>query len=461
MTARLKVENNETLNRMAVEHIWQVLRPYSVFSAPGGFTIFTDGKGCRLTDINGKTYLDYWACIMYNDVGWGRKEIADAAYEQMMTLHAAPTHEPTISKIKLAKKLADITPGSLSKVFFGLSGTDAIESALKIAWKYQRILGFPNRYKVIGGYSYHGSTFGAMSTGMSTGWRGTPVFTWEDFPPVLPGMIHVASPYCSVCDLGHTYPACDLQCARQVEWVIQREVPETVAAFIDVTIPQSAHTPPPEYWPMVRSICDKYGVLLIHDEVQCGFGRFGKMFAAEHYNVVPDIMVLSKALTGGYVSMSVAIVRKEIAQKFEGGPKEVLKHSYTFEGSPVACAATLANIQIIEREKLVENSETMGKYLFEQLQSLYKHDIVGEIRGGLGLNCEVELMKDKKTGEDFSPDENAKIRGMLKQKLMDAGLFGQFINPIPIVPALIITKDEIDEIVSKFDRVIGEIAGQI
>jgi adenosylmethionine-8-amino-7-oxononanoate aminotransferase len=457
MTAeRHEVEDMEMINKLALKHVWQVLRPYNVFSAPGGFTIFTEGKGCHLTDTSGKKYLDYWACIMFNNVGWGRKEIADAAYEQMVNLHSVPTHEPTVPKVKIAKKLADITPGTLSKVCFGLGGTDSIETALKIAWKYHRLSGFPNRYKVIGGYTYHGSTFGAMSTG----WR-PPTFTWEDFPPLLPGMIHVASPYCAACDLGLVYPDCDLLCARQIEWVIQQEVPETVAAFIDVPIPASAHIPPPEYWPKVRSICDKYGIILILDEVQSGFGRFGKMFACEHYNIVPDIMVMGKALTSGYIPMGAAIVREEIAKKFEGGPKEALKHSYTFEGSPVACAAALANIEIIEREKLVENSEIMGKYLFEQLQLLNRHNMVGEIRGGLGLNCEVELFKDVETKQRFGPEENIRIGSMLKQRLMESGLFGFFTNPIPIVPPLVITKGEIDEIVGKFDKVIGEITKRL
>ena len=426
---RDEVEDIESINELALKHVWQVLRPYNIFSAPGGFTIFTEGKGCYLTDPSGKKYLDYWACIMFNNVGWGRKEIADAAYAQMVNLHFAPTHEPTVPKVKVAKKLADITPGSLSKVCFGLGGTDSIETALKIAWKYQRISGFSNRYKVVGGYTYHGSTFGAMSTG----WRA-PTFTWEDYPPLLPGIIHVASPYCSKCDFGLVYPDCDLLCARQVEWAIQQEIPETIAAFIDVPIPASAHIPPPEYWPRIRSICDKYGILLIIDEVQSGFGRFGKMFACEKYNIVPDIMVLGKGITSGYVPMGAAIVREEIAKKFEGGPKEALKHSYTFEGSPVACAAALANIEIIEREKLVENSKIMGKYLFEQLQSLNRHDVVGEIRGGFGLNCEVELFKNVETKQQFTPEENNRIGGLLKQRLMESGLFGSFTNPIPVVP---------------------------
>jgi len=185
------------------------------------------------------------------------------------------------------------------------------------------------------------------------------------------------------------------------------------------------------------------------------------MFAIENWVVVPDIIVVAKALASSYVPLSAAIVRREIAEKFEGGPKEMLNHSYTWEGHPCGCAAALATLEIIEKEKLVENANTMGKYLFEQLQALYKYNIVGEIRGGLGLNCNVELFKDKKTKQRFSPEENSKIGGMLKRKLMEAGLFGMFRNPIPLAPALIITKDEIDEIVRGLDRVIGEIQKEL
>ena len=261
----------------------------------------------------------------------GRKEIADAVYAQMLELHFGPTHEPTIPKIRVAKKLADITPGNLSKVSFGVGGTDSIETALKIAWKYQRLLGFPNRHKIIGGYTYHGSTFGAMSTG----WR-SPTFTWEDFPPLLPGMVHTASPFCSDCDFGLAYPACDLLyfAPNKSSGLFKGRSPKTVAAFIDVPIPERSYTPPAEYWPMVRSICDKYGVVLIIDEIQSGFGRFGKMFGCEHYGIVPDIMVMGKALSSGYVPMSAAITREEIARKFEGGQEGAPEALIHIRGQP-------------------------------------------------------------------------------------------------------------------------------
>jgi adenosylmethionine-8-amino-7-oxononanoate aminotransferase len=447
------------LDQWALNHVWTPLRSWNELTGPDGFKIFTEGTGCRLTDINGKMYLDYWAGIMFNAVGYGRREIADAIYKQAIKLHAVPTHDLSVPKIELAKKLADITPGSLSKVFYTNSGTEAVETSAKIARQYQYLSGFPKRYKaIVGGYRYHGSTFGSMSWGCRP-----PNFTWQEFEPLLPGVIHVPSPYCFRCEFGLKYPDCNLQCARHIEWVVEMERPETIAFFLDVTIATEYCTPPPpEYWPLVRSICNKYGILLILDEVVNAFGRNGKMFACNHWDVVPDILVLAKGLSSGYVPIGAAITTKEVAQKFEGGPREVLKHGHTFEGCPDACAAALANIKIIEREKLVDNSAAMGKYLFDTLQSLRKHRIVGEIRGkDIGLMCNIEFVRDRENNIKFGPEENSKFLSLLKKKLRQAGLWGQVENPLPVFPALIITKDEIDEIVSGFDRVIGEIEKEV
>lgn len=442
----------EDLKQFTFDHVFTPVRPWKVLTGPGGYTFFSEGNGRHITDINGKIYLDYWGTVQgANLLGYGRKEIADAAYEQMLKLHFTPTHDGSVTKTKLAKKLADITPGSLSRVFFANGGTEAIESALKIARKYHRISGFPNKYKVVGPSTYHGSTLGAMGTG-----SGGP-FHWEDYEPLPPGYLHVSHPWCSRCSFALTYPSCNIACARQVEQVILDEKPETVSAFIDTPIASDNFVPPPEYWPMVRSICDKYGLLIIFDCIVVGLGRTGKMFASEHFDVVPDIMVLGKGLAGGYLPISTAIVTKEVAEKFEGGPGEALIHSYTFEGLPSACAAALATLEIMEKENLVKHSETLGQYLFEQLQPLHKHNIVGEVRGGLGLHASVELYKDQKTMKRFDPGENTIIRRQLKEKLMAVGLWGNFTNPLPVCPSLTITKGEIDTIVNGFDKVIGEI----
>ena len=445
------------LRRLGVEHAWMA-RPWNVITAPDS-KIFTKGEGCYLADIEGKTYLDFWAGIMFNNIGYGRKEIAEAAYKQMMELHMPPTHQFSIPKIKLAAKLAEITPGTLSRVYFTNSGTESNETALKMARKYQKICGFHNKFKVISQGHYSGSTYGSMSVG----WRAGD-FGWKDFEPLMPGIIHLPSSnhYCYRCYFDLEYPACNLRCAKEIEKAIQFQNPETVAAvFAQPVTATTAAWPPPEYWPMVRSICDKYGVLLWVDEVVQGFGRSGKMFAMEHFGVVPDIMVMGKALTSGYISQGAAVATKEVAKKFEGGPEEQLQHSYTFEGHAVACAVGLANIEIIEKEKLVERSATMGKYLFDQLQSLWRHPIVGDIRGGHGLMAVIELVKDKKTKGKFSSEEDATVKRMLRVKLSQAGLWGEFRTLLPILPPLIITKDEIDRIVSTMDKVIGEIGKEL
>ncbi len=445
----------ENLERLTREHVWIPGRAWNIVSGQDGFKIFKEGKGCRVTDIDGKSYIDYWSGLgNVSSLGYGQKEIADAVYNEMMTLHFQPTHEIVVSQIMLAKKLADITPGSLSRVFFGNSGTEAIETAIKMARKFQRIAGFSNRHKIIvGGYRYHGSTYGAMSLGIRA-----PTFTWEDFEPLVPGTIHVPSPYCFRCDLGLKYPSCDIQCAKEIERVIQNEIPETVAAFLDVTMASEYSTAPPkEYWPIVRGICDQYGILLILDEIMMGFGRTGKMFSCEHWDMAPDIMLVAKSLTNGCVPLGAAIATKEIASKFEGGEKELFKHSFTFSGHPVACTAGLVSIEIIERENLVENSRVMGRYLLERLQELRIHRNVGEIRGGLGLNCNIEFVKNNKEDENFEPNENKAFVGNLKKKLRQIGLWGPVSNPLSLRPALIISKDEVDEIVEGIDKVLLEI----
>jgi adenosylmethionine-8-amino-7-oxononanoate aminotransferase len=448
------MEKLEDFKQLVLDHTWVPLRPWNVLAGPAGFNIFVEGEGCRLTDIEGKTYIDYYSSLgNVVNFGYGRKEIADAAYEQLIKLAYRPTHEPTIPQIELAKKLADITPGDLSRVFFANSGTEAIETALKMARHYQTLMGFHNKHKIIvGGYRYHGSTYGSMSVGCNMR-----VLTWEDYETMLPGVTHVPTPPCFNCELGLKYPDCDLQCVKNLERVINLEMPETVAAFLDVPRPtEYATNPPPEYWPMVRSICDKYGILLIIDEVMMAFGRTGKTFCCEHWDLVPDIMTVAKSITNGYLPLGATIATKRVAQKFEGGYKEALKHSYTFDGHPVVCAAGLAALDIMEREKLVENSRTMGVYLFDRLQSLRRHRTVGEIRGGVGLDCIIEFVKNKETETDFTAEENTKFVGLLKQQLRQNGLWGAVRNPFKLSPQLIVTKDDVDEIVSRCDKAIDE-----
>lgn len=454
-----KDETFEELRQLTLDHTWVPGRPWDAVNAPGGFNIFMEGNGCRITDIHGKTYLDIFSALgNVCSLGYGRKEIADAAYEQMMKLHFQPTHELTIPQIKLSKKLANLSPGSLSRVFYANSGTEAVETVIKIAKKYQILSGYPNKYKmIVGGNRYHGCTFGAMSLGSRK-----PHFSWEDYEPLLPGVINVpAAP--SFDENGHHDPEADIRCAKELERVILEQGPDTVACFFDVTIATAGSThPSPEYWPMVREICDKYNVLLALDEIMMGLGRTGKWFGFEHWEgVVPDMFVIAKSLTNGAVPLGATIVTKEVAEKFEGGMKEMLNHSYTFLGHPVACAAALKTLEIMESENVVENSRAMGTYLFDSLAALRKHRIVGLIRGGIGLDCQIEFVKNQETGEKLTPEENARLSGMLKKKVKQAGFWGKPGNPLKLLPPLVINKDEIDELVSGLDKVIGEIVSEL
>lgn len=435
---------NATLN-----HLWPPRLPWNEYSAPGGINIFDRGQGCYITDVAGNTYLDFFSTFQCNDVGYGRTELATVACEQMERLHLSPQHEPSPPKIKLAKRLAEVAPGSLSRVYFTTGGATAVETALKMVKKYQRILGFQGRFKLIGECTFHGMTYGAMSTGWRKG-----SFTWEDYEPLVPGMVFAPPPYCAICELGLAYPSCELACAKQLEAAMQRENPETIAGFIGTPITLQAHFPPPEYWPTVRDLCDEYGIPLIFDEVQSGFGRFGKMFASEHYGIVPDLMCLSKGITSGYMPLGATITTSEFARPFEGGAKERLVHGFTYEGHPVSCAVALAHLDIFENERLVENSANMGRYLYEQAQTLHQHSIVGDIRGGLGLVCAIDLVKNNRSMERFSPVENRQVIAALKRNLMAEGMYGAFMNPMVIQPPLIISKDEIDEILRAFDKAL-------
>jgi len=445
------------LRQHALDHVWIHNRPWDEVSAPGGLLIFAEGKGCRITDIDGKSYLDGFAGLMYKNVGYGRKEIADAAYAQMLKLTSMSGFQTTIPAIQLATKLAEITPGNLSKTFFVCGGSEANEVALRIAKKYQRLSGFGNRYKFIVRWGeYHGATHATMSIGKAPG------RAWADYEPLVPGVLRGPQPYCYRCEFNLEYPDCGVRCAKEIERLIELEGPDTIAGFIATSVCQSAGVlvPPPEYWPKVRSICDKHGILLIDDEVVMGFGRTGKMFGIEHWDVVPDIMTVAKGLSSGYLPVGACIATTEVAEKFMGTQKECLSGPITFGGLPACCAAALANIDIIEGEKLVENAAAMGKYFLDKSRVLYQRSIVGDIRG-IGLVWDIELVKDRKTKERFKPED--KINFKINAKLREAG-FTTRVDPaggIRFLPPLVFSRNEIDESIAIIDKVISEVESEL
>ena len=444
----------QELQRTALENLWVYLREPSDMAEKGEPQIFVEGKGCQVTDALGNTYIDAMSGLWLKNVGYGQTEIADAAYAQMLKITYMPMGTTTEAAVRLSEKIASITPGDLSRSFFTSGGSESVETALKLARAYFKRIGEPERIKFISRKdSYHGATFGALALG------GNFLYPKTDYEPLMPGSFHAPQPNFYRCEFGSSTPEeCGQRCVDAIENIIRFQGPETIAAVIaePVSSPMGAVVPPDNYWPLLRALCDKYGCLLIADEVITGFGRTGKMFACEHWDITPDMMTVAKGITSGYIPMGGAILRKPIADAFVGGPKAAFRHVITFGGHPVAAAASLKNIEIMEREGMVENSATMGRYLLDGLEELKeKHSIIGNVRG-LGLMCGMELVQDRQTKEYFPAD--ADLGPRLTQGFASNGILLRGGDVMNIMPPLCVTPGEIEQLVATIDQVIGQTA---
>ena len=449
--------STEFLRDAALQHLWMHNSDWVQMAEEGGPHLIVDGKGVRVTDSEGNIWIDVNGGYMSVNVGYGRTEIAEVAYEQMRRMPYFPQGTTTPPTALLAKKLADITPGSLSRVFPVSGGSEANETALKIARAYHRRRGDNGRYKVISRKgSYHGGTGGVVWLGSNR------LISRVDYEPMTPGTVYAPQPNTYRCEMGGESPSeCATRCAQAIEDLILLHNPETVAAVIaePVASPEGACVPGDEYWPMIRDICDRYGVLLIADEVICGFGRTGKMFAIEHWGIVPDILTVAKGIVSSYLPLGATIVKSEVADYFTG-EGNYLRHVFTSSGNPAASAAALRNIEIIESEGLVENSARMGAYFKEQLEGLMlDHPIVGDVRG-IGLLLAVELVSDRETKARFP--EDVKLPDRMADKLKSRGLIWRPSgNLLSLGPPLCITSDEIDEIVHGLDLSLWELEGEL
>ena len=450
-----KGENEEQLRNMALENLWIYGRQPSSMAETGEPTLFVEGSGSKIKDINGKQYIDALAGLAVVNIGHGRKEMAEAVYTQMVNLAYVPSGTTSIVTSKLANKLAEITPGSLSRCFFTSGGSESVETAIKIARAYQKRRGESRRYKIICRKgSYHGSTALTLWLG------GSP--NQPDYEPMYPGIVHAPQPNPYRCEYGASTPEeCAYRCAKAVEDLILFHGPETVCAFIGepIAAPPGVAIPGDAYWPMIRDMCDKYGVVMIVDEVICGFGRTGKMFGMEHFGVVPDIITIAKGMTSGYVPMGAAIASKEIADVFIGDEDKSFGHIFTYGGQPIAAAAALKNIEILEREHLVDNADEMGVYLLKQFEELKKrHAIVGDVRGR-GLLIALDIVKDQET-KDRWPTE-AKLRERLRSKFNNNGVWLRGSDPIILTPPLCISLSECEDLVEITHRVLSDVEKEL
>jgi putrescine---pyruvate transaminase len=411
-----------------------------------GISVITKGEGVWVYDQEGKRYLDLVAGVTRPvHVGYGRKEIGQAVYDQIAQLaYFTPMQFANLPALKLAERLSKIAPGRIQNFTFVCDGSEAVEAGIKLARHYHEFRGEKKRYKVISRRgAYHGVTGGALRV------LGTVLPMRQIMEPHAPGALFVDSPYCYRCPAHLTYPACDISCARDIERLIQFEDPEQVSAFIGEPIQQGfgAYAPPRIYWEIVRDICDRYGILLIIDEVICGFGRTGKWFGVQHFDIEPDMITMAKGLTSGYVPLGGVGCTDRVLE-----PIDVFQHLHTYGNHPVSCAAALENLDIMDRENLIERAAEIGAYFLDGLKTLEKHRIVGEARG-TGLWAAIDLTADKKTRALFPVKNMNRIIDRANTKGLIIKTMG---HALEFAPPLIIRKEEIDLAIRILDECIDE-----
>ncbi len=414
------------------------------------------GRGIYLYDAKGKRYLDGCGGAVVSAIGHHVPEVVEAIKEQLDRVEFAHTSQFTNDpQEELAELLAEHAPGGLDFTYFVSGGSEAVESALKMARTYWVQMGRPEKWMVLGReQSYHGNTLGALAVGGNL-WRRA------IYEPMLYPRPRVAPCYCYRCPFGKKPEKCGLECAEDLDRAIQEAGPEKVSAFIAEPIvgaTAGALTPPAGYFQRIREICDRHDVLLIADEVMTGLGRTGAWFAMKHWGVVPDLMCLAKGVAAGYVPIGATVVHHRINDTFHNR-RNVFQHGHTYMGHPLAAAAGVAVIKYIEEHKLVDRSRRLGKYLREQLQEAFgEHPNVGDIRGR-GLFMGMEFVKDREHQTPFEPEtafhrlvgDAAFERGLILYP-MGGTLDGRRGDHLLIAPPFIITRAQIDRLV----KILGE-----
>jgi len=422
-----------------VKRAKKVLTPALVFHTD---VVAKKAKGIHVIDINGKRYMDFSSGLAVANTGHNHPDIVSAIKNQTdSVLHSGCIfyHEPLVA---LSERLKKITPQGLDMFFFGNSGTEAVEGSLKLARFYtkrQGIISFTN--------SFHGRTFGSLSlTASNSRFR-------RNYHPLLPSVYHSPYPYCYRCFFGHKPEECGMECCDYIEKIFKHLIPaeEVACIIIEPVLGEGGYVVPPEgFLKRLRFLCDKWGILLIFDEVQSGMGRTGKWFASEHFGVVPDIMAIAKGLASGMPLSAIAAKKKIMTQWSPGA------HGTTFGGNPVSCAAAIATIEVIEKEKLLSNAASVGAYAIKRLNEMKeKYACIGDVRG-LGLMIGIEFM-DKK-GKPFTDGVKKILNYCLKKGLILIEC-GADKNVIRLVPPLISTKNEMDKGLAILEEAIRNTAG--
>jgi len=446
-------QKTRALQEDALRYVLLNLGSYTDIEASGA-KIIERGEGCYVWDTDGHRFIDSFGSLLTSICGHNRPEVHQAMLEQMRKIEFYPTYHDCFTPIviRLAKRLADIAPGDLDVSFFVSGGSEATESAIKMARQYFWERGENSRRKILfRRNSYHGASLGAMSA------TGLPWFR-EPQEPLMPGFIPVMTPHPYRCELGLDAEESARTALRNTEAIINWEGPHTIAAMILDPVPGSNvgyPVPPDFYLPELKALCEKHGILTIYDEIQVGMGKTGKMFCCEHWNVVPDFLCLAKCFPAGFAPMGVVLTTAQIADTFRR-PGHEFRHGYTFCGHPVAAAAVMAVLDIFEKEKLVERAAEMGAYLVKTLDRLYNYPIVGDVRG-IGLLQAVELVADKASRTPLDPKMD--VGGFVRDYCYHNGMILRNNGDILVLaPPLVITHELIDEMV---DNIEGGIVAAI
>jgi len=446
----------DALAASARDHLWMHFTRMSSYDERP-VPVIVRGEGPYIWDSHGRRYLDGLSGLFVVQAGHGRTELAEAAYKQAADLAFFPLWSYAHPKaIELADRLAALAPGDLNRVFFTTGGGEAVESAWKVARQYFKLTGQPTRHKVISrAVAYHGTTMGALSI------TGIPAAK-QDFEPLVPGAVKVANTnFYRAPEHGDDYEAFGRWAADEIARAIEYEGPDTVCCVFLEPVQNSGgcFPPPPGYFARVREICDRYGVLLVSDEVICAFGRLGHYFGSSRYGYQPDIVTCAKGMTSGYSPIGAMLVSERIMEPFRQGTASFL-HGFTFGGHPVSAAVAMANLDVFEREDLCGHVLRTEGAFRATLEKLLDLPIVGEVRGD-GFFYGLELVKDKATRETFDGDESERLlRGFLSGALFEAGLYCRADDRgdpvVQLAPPLVCGQEQFDEMEQILRSVLTE-----
>jgi L-2,4-diaminobutyrate transaminase len=450
------------LDRASTLHPFTQLEAFATGQA-GDPTVVETGKGIRITDASGKTLLDAFAGLYCVNIGYGRTEVAEAISRQAHRLayyHTYAAHTTDELAI-LSDRLVRMAPGRMSKVFYGLSGSDANETQAKLVWYYNNLRGQPKKKKIISRErGYHGcSVMSGSMTGMS--------FYHDHMDLPLPGVLHTGAPHHYWgAERGETEADFAKRRAAELDALIVREGPDTVAAFIaEPVLGTGGLIPPPEgYWSAIQAVLEKYDVLLIADEVICGFGRIGTPFGSHLYGMEPDLVTVAKGLTSGYFPLSGAIVGERVYRVMEEAADRVgaFSHGYTYSGHPIGAAAANAVLDIVEKEDLAGKARETGAHLQSRMKAIFAQlPIVGEVRG-VGMLAAIEFVADREKKRRFDPE--LRVGARIAKAARDRGLIARAMphgDILGFAPPLITSRAEVDEIVAIAEKAVRQVMDEL